>query len=102
MGTNHTSRSMAITIWLTRELEVAATNLHGGDVDFVEEENQIIYQEKVYFGKQLETSDFVNKTTKPRPEGENIKSEGKIGTMLSVESERQRYVRSVPSYMSVL
>jgi hypothetical protein len=74
-GTNRTSRSISITIWLTRELEVTAMNLHGGDVDFVDEENQSIYLEKVYFGKHLEASGVVKKNDEVCCKGEKIKKQ---------------------------
>ena len=39
-------------------------NLHDGEVDLVEEGDQTVYQDKGYFGKQLEASGVFDKTMK--------------------------------------
>jgi IS5 family transposase len=57
---------------LIRDLDVTSANLHDGDVDLVEEGDQVAYRDKGYFGKQLEAANVVDKTMKRSVRGRKL------------------------------
>ena len=57
---------------LIRDLEVTPANLHDGDVDLVEEGDQVVYRDKGYFGKHLRVSGVADKTMKRAVRGRKL------------------------------